>query len=110
MYTRLPASDPRAVQLAAGKPQLVVFFAYWSGPSQSMTPLLLGLETEYSGRVVFTYLDIDDPGTRPLQRSLGFRQEPHLFLLDATGKIIRQWSGSVSLEELRQALNEAATP
>ncbi len=109
-YARLPAADPRSVQRSAGKPQLIVFFAYWSGPSQSMTPLLLGLESEYDGKVIFTYLDIDNPATLALQRSLGFRQEPHLFLLDAQGQVLQQWSGSVSLEQLRQALNEASQP
>ncbi len=97
IYTRLPAADPRKVVLAAGKPQLVMFFAYWSGPSQAMSPVIQGLESEYQGRAIFTYLDIDDPATSDLQRRLGFRMEPHFFLLDAQGKILYQWTGSVGL-------------
>lgn len=107
IYTRLPAADPRTVVLAAGKPQLVMFFAYWSGPSQAMSPVVQGLESEYQGRMIFTYLDIDDPATSDLQRRLGFRMEPHFFLLDAQGKILYQWTGSVGLETLRRAMDEA---
>ncbi len=110
MYTRLPATDPLTVVLASGKPQLILFFAYWSGPSQAMSPIVEGLQAEFGDRVTFTYLDIDDPATQELKDSLGFSMEPQFFLLDKDGHIVRQWSGPVTVEELRQALTEAAVP
>lgn len=104
---RLVASDPSTVKLAAGKPQLVMFFAYWSGPSLAMAPMVRGIESEYAGRVNFVYLDIDNPATDPFKRALFFRVEPHFFLLDANGRTLRQWLGYISPEPLRQALDAA---
>ena len=50
--------------LATGKPQLIEFFAFWSGPSLAMSPIVKGVEKEYARRVNFVYLDIDDPATK----------------------------------------------
>jgi thioredoxin-like negative regulator of GroEL len=104
---KLQATDPLSVQLASGKPQLVEFFAFWSGPSLAMAPLIQGLEGEYSGQVNFVYLDIDDPATNTFKQQLHFRTEPHFFLLDEEGKILNQWVGYVSVATLRQALDAA---
>lgn len=104
---QISATDPNTVDLSAGKPQLIEFFAYWSGPSLAMAPLIQGVEQDYAGRVNFVYLDTDDPGTEPLQEALFFRSEPHFFLLDGDGKVLRQWLGYVSVEELRREIEEA---
>jgi thiol-disulfide isomerase/thioredoxin len=105
--SKLKASDPRTVKLASGKVQLVQFFAYWSGPSQAMAPLIIGLEKEYRGRANFVYLDIDNPANTIYKRQLGFRMEPHFFLLDPQGKILKQWIGYVTVEQLRKAFETA---
>jgi thiol-disulfide isomerase/thioredoxin len=108
VYTRLTPSDPRSVVLASGKPQLVMFYAYWSGPSQAMSPIVQSLATEFEDQVLFTYLDIDDPATEALKKQLNFKIEPQFFLLNGQGQVIHQWTGSVPAEELRNALAEAA--
>lgn len=110
VQTQLQATDPRQVRLASGRVQVVVFFAFWSGPSQAMAPLWRAVEQEYRGRVTFIYLDVDDPATAVFKVQLGFRREPHTFLLDGAGKILRQWIGYVDLATLRQALNAALVP
>ena len=104
---QLHATDPRTVQLAAGKPQLIEFFAFWSGPSLAMAPVVQGVEKEYTGRINFIYLDIDDPATDQFKQQLHYRMEPHFFLLDAKGKVLQQWVGYVTVEQLRQALDSA---
>ncbi len=104
---QLHATDPRTVRLASGKVQLVEFFAFWSGPSQAMAPIVQGLEQEYRYRMNFVYLDIDDPATRSFQSQLGFDTEPHFFLLDAQGHILQQWVGYVTPAQFRQAFNAA---
>lgn len=111
-WVRVPlrATDPGVVRLASGKVQLIEFFAFWSGPSQAMAPLIQGIENEYGERVNFVYLDIDDPATDYFKRELGFRMEPHFFLLDAQGRILRQWVGYVSVSALREALDSALSP
>ena len=72
-----------------------------------MAPLLNGLEKEYQGRVKFVYLDIDDPSTKIFKQQLGFRMEPHFFVLDPKGKTLKQWIGYVTVNQFRQALDAA---
>jgi len=105
--SKLKATDPRTVRLAAGVPQLVMFFAYWSGPSQAIAPTVHSLERLYQGQVKFSYLDTDNPANTIYERQLFFRQEPHFFLLDAQGKVMKQWVGYASFEQMRQWIEAA---
>ena len=66
-----------------------------------------GLEAKYAGQIDFAYLDIDDPNTETFKRQLGYRYQPHIFLLDGSGKIIDQWVGAVGEVELDTALQAA---
>ncbi|MEJ2599216.1 MAG: hypothetical protein P8Z00_12845 [Anaerolineales bacterium] len=96
LRTNLLATDPATVKLVSGKPELIVFFAYWDGNSRIMMPDLLNLQDQYGTQVNFIYLDIDDPATSPLKRALYFDAYgtmPQTFLLDKDGKIIRKWLG-----------------
>lgn len=106
---KLRATDPRTVQLVAGKPQLIEFFAYWSGASLAMAPVVQGVEKEYSRNVNFIYLDIDNPATNLFKQQLRYKTAPHFFLVNAQGKVLQQWVGYVTVEQFRQAL-EAALP
>lgn len=63
-----------------------------------------GLEQQYGDRINFIYLDIDDARNDDFKRQLGFRYQPHVFLLDGEGNITQQWLGFVSREELETAL------
>jgi hypothetical protein len=64
-----------------------------------MAPIVHGLETDYGDRIQFSYLDIDDPQNDQFKQALKYRVQPHLFLLDADGKIVKQWLGRVSAEQ-----------
>lgn len=66
-----------------------------------MAPMVHGLEAEYFGRVLFTYLDADDPNTQVFQRELGFVYQPEFYLLDANGALLAKLVGPVSEEEFR---------
>jgi len=66
-----------------------------------------GLEAEYYGKIKFTYLDVDDPANEDFKSQLGYRVQPHLFLLDAEGNIIQQWLGSITADELRASFDTA---
>ena len=103
----LTATDPSSVQLAAGKPQLIEFFAFWDGTSKAMTPLMHTLEEDYTDRVNFIFLDIDNPAVNQLKQQLGFKVQPQFYLLDAKGTILKQWSGSVTEADFRAALEAA---
>ena len=64
-----------------------------------MAPMVHGLEAKYFGRIKFTYLDADDPLTKDFQRTLGFRYQPEIYLLDGTGNLLQKWVGYTSGEE-----------
>jgi thioredoxin-like negative regulator of GroEL len=71
-----------------------------------MAPMVHGLEAEYYGKVTFSYLDADDPGTDVFQRELGFYYQPELYLLDADGNVLKKFVGFLSEEDLRAAIEE----
>lgn len=72
-----------------------------------MAPIVHGLESEYSDRIIFVYLDIDDPATNAFKQELGYFVQPHFFLLDGQGNVLKQWTGPVSAQELIQAFDSA---
>lgn len=100
----LKATDPTSFQLASGGYQLVEFFAFWCPTCKSMAPILHRLENKYSQTVRFVFLDIDDPRTNEFKQKLGYQYQPHFFLLDGNGNILRQWVGYVAEEELESSL------
>ena len=58
-----------------------------------MKPMVHRLEAKYKNKILFTYLDVDDPNTDNLKATLGFRLRPHFVLLDAKGGVVDQWIG-----------------
>ena len=66
-----------------------------------------GLEAEWDEQVDFVYLDIDDPATEPFKRQLGYRVQPHMFLVDRDGRVLQQWLGFVDAATLEAALEQA---
>jgi len=69
-----------------------------------MIPIVHGLQAKYEDQIGFVYLDIDDAATADLKKGLGYRFQPHFFLLDAQGIVVKSWLGRVSEAELEQAL------
>ncbi len=67
-----------------------------------------GLEAKYAGKIDFVYLDIDDPDTNPFKSQLGYRYQPHMYLLDGEGNVLMQWVGFAIEGELDAALQSVA--
>ncbi len=65
-----------------------------------------GLEAEYGDRVHFVYLDIDDPATDAFKQQLGYRLQPHFFLLDSDGVTLQDWQGRISEADFQAAFDE----
>jgi len=72
-----------------------------------MAPIVHGLEAEFSGKINFVYLDIDNPANEKLLNQLGFRYQPHFILLNGEGNILQQWLGPVSEDQFKEAFNTA---
>jgi hypothetical protein len=72
-----------------------------------MAPVVHGLEAKYEGEMNFIYLDIDDGSNDSYKRELGYRVQPHFFLLNENGEIVQQWLGRVTSEVLEDAFEEA---
>ena len=72
-----------------------------------MAPIVHGLESDFSGQVNFAYLDIDDPDIQRFKEALGYRVQPHIFLLDVEGNVLNQWIGATDAETLRAAIQSA---
>lgn len=102
--TSLQITDPTTVQLISGKYQLIEFFAFWCPYSKSMAPVINGLEDKYKGRISFVYLDIDNPATNPYKQALGYRTQPHFFLVNGEGEILHQWKGFTLVDEFEAVL------
>jgi hypothetical protein len=71
-----------------------------------MAPMVHGLEAKYFGKILFSYLDADDPGTLDFQRTLGFFYQPEIYLLDENGNVLEKWVGFTSEEDLESAFAE----
>lgn len=74
-----------------------------------MAPVVHGLEAEYEGEVDFVYLDIDDPAVTPFKERLGYRTQPHYFLLDGDGTIVDSWQGRVERDTFVAAFEALAS-
>jgi hypothetical protein len=64
-----------------------------------MAPMVHGLEAKYFGKIKFAFLDADDPNTFDFQRTLGFAYQPEVYLLDASGNVLKKWVGFTSEQD-----------
>jgi len=74
-----------------------------------MAPIVHGLEAKYTDRIHFVYLDIDDPQNDQFKRTLNYRVQPHIFLLDAQGHVVQSWLGFVNEAEFVKAFQKVLT-
>ena len=72
-----------------------------------MRPIVHGLEDKYSAKIDFVYLDVDDSATTAAKRKLGYRVQPDYYLLDADGKVIQRWIGSVEAKAFEEGIAKA---
>jgi len=101
------ATDPATVKLDSGRIQFIMFFAYWDGISKAMAPVISLLEEEYGDELNFVYLDIDNPATSSLKKTLKYQYQPEYYLIDESGLLLKLWSGFVDEAELRAELSNA---
>jgi len=71
-----------------------------------MAPMVHGLEAKYFGKIQFSYLDADDPNTFDFQRTLGFRYQPEIYLLDGNGNLLKKWVGYTTAEQFEEVFTQ----
>ena len=72
-----------------------------------MALIVHGLEVDYYSKINFAYLDVDNPGNDDFKRELGYRVQPHFFLIDGEGNILQQWVGTITEDVLIAAFDKA---
>lgn len=71
-----------------------------------MAPVINALQNRYKDRILFTFLDIEDPGNSLFKALIGSRV-PLFFLLDAQGNVLNEWQGVVPAADFEAAFNAA---
>lgn len=94
---------PREI-LESNIPALVDFWANWCGPCRTIAPVIEELAEEYSGKVKFAKINVEENPQTPGQ--YGVRGIPTLILFK-DGQVFDQVVGVVPKETLRQMLERA---
>ena len=114
--------------LAEGKPVLIDVWATWCAPCVAAMPELQKLHEKHAARgfsVVGISIDDDkgkarkfaanknlaypvflDATKNPAQVALHVRVIPAMFLVDAEGRIVRQWVGKADLQEVEREVGK----
>lgn len=89
--------------LEAEQPTIVDFWASWCGPCKMIGPIFEELSKEYSGKVKFAKVNVDENSKTPA--NYGVRGIPTLIMFKG-GKIVEQVVGAVPKNQIENILKK----
>ncbi len=89
-----------------GTPILVDFWAEWCMPCRALAPVLEELSKEYSGKIRFAKLNVDE--SQDIPAKFGIRGIPTLILFQ-NGKKVNELVGNQPKERIRTMLEQAVS-
>ena len=89
--------------LKSSTPTLVDFWAPWCGPCKMISPILEELAPEFSEKVSFVKVNVDDNPN--LAAKYGIRGIPSLLIIK-DGEVVDAHVGGVSQEQLKDFINK----
>lgn len=87
------------------RPAWLLFHSQTCASCIEMEKVYQALKPEFEGKIALVNIDVNDPLEKGLLEQYQINYIPTTFLLDGNGKIISQYVGVLSIEEMREKLN-----